>query len=64
MEKKKMSRDESKFIFDARNIMNCGECPYNKGVENCNDQDRVYPYPCNQSFCWIEIACDDEIYHN
>lgn len=62
MEKKKMSRDESSFIFDERNILNCGKCPYNIGVENCDDPDRVYP--CNQTFCWIEIACDDETYRN
>lgn len=78
MEKKKMSRDESKFIFDERNILNCGECPYNMEITpSCSGRypwgsgdnpyksyatDRVHP--CNQKFCWIEIACDDETYRN
>lgn len=60
---KKMSREETRqFIFDERNILNCGKCPYNIGVENCDNPDQVYP--CNQPFCWIEIACDDKTYRN
>lgn len=60
---KKMSNEEIRqFVFDERNIRNCNKCPYNIGDENC-DPDRIV-YPCNHSFCWVEIACDDETYIN
>jgi len=46
----------AEFMYSAKNIGNCAECPENIGHNGheCNGN------PCGQQNCWVAIHCADE----
>ena len=43
------------FLHDEDNILNCEECPYNRGFD-----DFQHRLPCGQYHCWIDLHCTEQ----